>query len=257
VSASTADHLLCVERISKRFYGLVALEDVSFEVRGGELVGLIGPNGSGKTTLFNCVTGYLRPERGRIVYRGKEITSLPPHRIALEGIGRTFQAARVFPRLTVMEHMLAARQEFQGDGVVSRLVRGPAARRSEAEAAERARHLLEDVGLAGMASQPGAHLSYGQRKLLALAMALMTDPALLLLDEPVAGVTPVLVERLVELIRELHRTGRTVVLIEHNMRVVMELCERVVVLDYGRKIAEGPPHAVRSDPRVVEAYFGR
>ncbi len=255
VAAATEE--LLVEGVTKRFYGIAALEDVSFAIAPGELVGLIGPNGSGKTTLFNCLTGYLRPERGRIMYRNTDITRLSPHHIAMAGIGRTFQAALIFPRLSVLDHLLVAQQEFHRDTALERLVRTRRARRFEAVAEEKAYALLQLVGLAVMSDRPVTHLSYGQRKLLALAMALATDPNLLLLDEPVAGVNPVLVQRLMDLIRELHNQGRTIVLIEHNMRVVMQLCERVIVLDHGRKIAEGSPWAVREDPQVVQVFFGR
>jgi ABC-type branched-subunit amino acid transport system ATPase component len=176
--------------------------------------------------------------------------------VARRGVGRTFQAARVFPRLTAREHLLAALQEFQADGFAARLFRLPAAARAEADADRRARALLDWVGLAETADRPATLLSYGQRKLLAFAMALAPAPRVLMLDEPMAGVNPVLVARLAGHIRELRAEGRTVVLIEHNLTVVMTLCERVVVLDHGQKVAEGPPAVVREMPAVIEAYFG-
>jgi ABC-type branched-subunit amino acid transport system ATPase component len=248
--------LLEVVGLGKRFAGVTALADVDLAVAPGELVGLIGPNGSGKTTLFDCIAGTIRPDRGRIRLDGHEITGRPPHVVARRGVGRTFQAARVFPRLTVREHLLAALQEFQPDGFVARLLRLPAAGRAEADADRRARALLEWVGLGEAADRPAASLSYGQRKLLAFAMALLPGPRVLMLDEPMAGVNPVLVARLAGHIRELHAEGRTVVLIEHNLAVVMTLCQRLVVLDHGQKIAEGPPAVVRETPAVIEAYFG-
>ena len=248
--------VLEVAALTKRFAGVTALADVDLAVRAGELVGIIGPNGSGKTTLFNCIAGAVRPDRGRIALDGREITGRPPHVAARRGLGRTFQAARVFPRLTAREHLLAALQEFQPDGFTARLLRLPSAARAEADAGRRASALLEWVGLAGAADHPAAALSYGQRKLLAFAMALAPAPRLLMLDEPMAGVSPLLVERLVGHIRELHGEGRTVVLIEHNLTAVMTLCQRLVVLDHGQKIAEGPPLVVRETPAVVEAYFG-
>jgi branched-chain amino acid transport system ATP-binding protein len=235
--------VLEVAGLTKRFAGVTALADVDLSVGAGELVGIIGPNGSGKTTLFNCIAGAVRPDRGRIALDGREITGRPPHVAARRGLGRTFQAARVFPRLTVREHLLAAFQEFQPDGFAARLLRLPSAVRAEADADRRARALLDWVGLAETADRPAAALSYGQRKLLAFAMALVPAPRLLMLDEPMAGVNPVLVER-------------TVVLIEHNLTVVMTLCQRLVVLDHGQKIAEGPPPVVRETPAVIEAYFG-
>jgi branched-chain amino acid transport system ATP-binding protein len=248
--------VLEVAGLTKRFAGVTALDDIDLTVRAGELVGVIGPNGSGKTTLFNCIAGAVRPDRGRIALDGQEITGRPPHVVARRGVGRTFQAARVFPRLTAREHLLAALQEFQADGFAARLFRLPAAARAEADADRRARALLDWVGLAETADRPATLLSYGQRKLLAFAMALAPAPRVLMLDEPMAGVNPILVARLAGHIRELRAEGRTVVLIEHNLTVVMTLCERVVVLDHGQKIAEGPPAVVREMPAVIEAYFG-
>jgi branched-chain amino acid transport system ATP-binding protein len=251
-----SDALLSVRGVTKRFLGTTALDRVDLTVGEGELVGLIGPNGSGKTTLFNCIAGYVRPDAGTVCLRGEDITALPPHAVALRRVGRTFQAARVFGRLTVAEHMLAAVQEFQGDGFGPRLFRLPRARAAEAAARRRAAELLAWVGLDGQADLPAAALSYGQRKLLAFAMALMPDPTFLMLDEPMAGVNPVMIERLATHIRELHAAGRTVLVIEHNLGVVLGLCRRLVVMDSGRVIAAGPPEQIRRDPAVIEAYFG-
>jgi ABC-type branched-subunit amino acid transport system ATPase component len=256
VDAPAVTPVLEVTGLTRRFAGVAALDGVSLAVAPGECVGLIGPNGSGKTTLFNCVAGYVRPDGGRIRLAGTEITRWPPHTVARRGVGRTFQAARVFPRLTAREHCLAAMQEYQGDGFAARVLRLPAARAAEVAAGRRADELLEWVGLAAHAGAPAAELSYGQKKLLAFAMALMPEPRLLMLDEPMAGVSPALVERLAGHVRELHARGRTVLVIEHNLAVVMGLCQRLVVLDYGRVIAEGSPAAVRANPAVIEAYFG-
>jgi branched-chain amino acid transport system ATP-binding protein len=248
--------VLEVSGLTKRFQGVTALDGVDLAVRPGELVGLIGPNGSGKTTLFHCVAGVVRPERGHVKLDGLSITGWPPHRVARRGVGRTFQAARFFGRLSAREHVLAALQEVQPDGLGARFLRLPAARRAEARARARAADLLAWVGLADLADRPAGALSYGQRKLLAFAMALAPEPRILLLDEPLAGVNPLLVERLAGHMRELHAAGRTILLIEHNLSVVMNLCQRLVVLDHGQAIAEGPPARVRENPVVIAAYFG-
>jgi ABC-type branched-subunit amino acid transport system ATPase component len=249
--------VLSVDRLTKRFGGVTALQDVTVDVMPGELVGVIGPNGSGKTTLFDCITGYLTPDRGRVLYRGRDITGIPPHRVAHAGIGRTFQAVRVFPRLTVLDHLLLATQEFQGDGTISRLLRTPRSRLLETQARAQASEVLDVIGLQGLQMRLVIHLSYGQRKLLALGMVLMTRPTLLLLDEPLAGVNPVVVERLMATIRAVHRQGLTVILIEHNLRAVMTTCQRVIVMESGRPIADGAPEVVRAHPAVLEAYLGR
>jgi ABC-type branched-subunit amino acid transport system ATPase component len=243
--------------LTKRFLGVTAVDAVDLTVEAGELVSLIGPNGSGKTTLFNCVTGYLAPDGGRVTFRGRDVTGVAAHRIARLGIGRTFQLVSVFPRLSALENLVTFLQQHQEESLVGRLVRAPGVRRLEAAAMERARSLLDSVGLGARAEAPAGTLSYGQRKLLAFAAALMPDPDLLLLDEPAAAVNPTMIEQMKSQIRALHQQGKTVLLVEHNMDVVMDISERVVVLDHGQKIAEGPPEVVRRDSKVVEAYFGR
>jgi ABC-type branched-subunit amino acid transport system ATPase component len=245
-----------VRGLTKRFGGVTAVDGVDLALERGELVSLIGPNGSGKTTLFNCVTGFLPVDGGRVFYQGGDVTGAPPHRIARLGIGRTFQLVSVFPRLSVRENLLVFLQQHQEESFFGRLLRTARVRRLEDQALERARSLLELVGLARHADAPASNLSYGQRKLLAFVAALMPDPELILLDEPAAAVNPTMINQMKDHILGLHRQGKTVLLVEHNMDVVMDISQRVVVLDHGQKIAEGPPGVIRRDPRVIEAYFG-
>jgi ABC-type branched-subunit amino acid transport system ATPase component len=249
--------LLEVRGLVKRFLGVTAVDQVDLAVERGELVSLIGPNGSGKTTLFNCVTGYLAADGGRVLFRGHDLTNIAPHRVARLGVARTFQHVSVFPRLSALENLLVFLQQHQEEQLLARLVRTRRLRRLEREAVERARRLLDLVGLGDRADTSAGNLSYGQRKLLAFAAALMPDPELLLLDEPAAAVNPTMINQMKGHILELHRQGKTVVLVEHNMDVVMDISQRVVVLDHGQKIAEGPPETIRRDARVIEAYFGR
>jgi len=249
--------LLEIRGLVKRFLGVTAVDQVDLTVEAGELVSLIGPNGSGKTTLFNCVTGYLAADGGRVLFRGRDLTNAAPHRVARLGVGRTFQQVSVFPRLSALENLLVFLQQHQEEHLLARLLRTPRLQRLEAEAVERARRLLDLVGLTDKADAGAGSLSYGQRKLLAFAAALMPDPDLLLLDEPAAAVNPTMINQMKDHILALHRQGKTVLLVEHNMEVVMDISQRVVVLDHGQKIAEGSPEAIRRDSRVIEAYFGR
>jgi branched-chain amino acid transport system ATP-binding protein len=249
--------LLEIRGLTRRFLGVTAVDRVDLSVERGELVSLIGPNGSGKTTLFNCITGYLAPDAGRVRFRDRDVTGAPPHRMSRLGVGRTFQLVSVFPRLTVLDNLLTFLQQHQEERFVGRLLRVPRVRALEAAAVERAHALLRLVRLDGRAAAPAGSLSYGQRKLLAFAAALMPDPELLLLDEPAAAVNPTMINQMKDHIRLLHREGKTIVLVEHNMDVVMDISERVVVLDHGQAIAAGTPEAIRRNPAVIEAYFGR
>ena len=228
--------ILEIHDVRKSFGGVHALAGCGFSVGEGEIVGLIGPNGSGKTTLFNTIVGYLPLDGGRILYRGEDVTGLPPYQIARKGIGRTFQVTRIFPKMTLLENVT--------------LPTGNAA------ANERAHELLEFVGLADLRDEYASDLSFGQQRLLSIIQVLMLDPGLILLDEPAAGVSPVMQKKLLELIHYLNEDGRTFLIIEHNMDVVMNNCERVVVLSMGEKISEGSPEEVRRDEAVLTAYFG-
>jgi neutral amino acid transport system ATP-binding protein len=234
--------------LTKAFGGVIALDGATVSFKHGKVNALIGPNGSGKTTFFNCVTGMIKPDSGRASYRGEDITGKAPHRIARAGIGRSFQLCRIFPRMTVLENLLVA---VHAAGLASRL---RSAR--DREEMERARGWLARVGIEHLERVEARNLSYGQQKLLELAGVLMGDPETILLDEPAGGVNPALLDRIATLVRQLNEEGRTFLVVEHNMELVMSLSDHVIVFDRGRPIAEGPPDAVRSDPRVLEAYLG-
>jgi branched-chain amino acid transport system ATP-binding protein len=243
--------LLEIHDLTKHFFRLSALSRVSLSVEPGELLGIIGPNGSGKTTLFNCVTGVLPPSAGRVLFRGEDITGRTADTVYKRGIARTFQLIQLFPEMTVIENMLVAAQEKTGT-LFRRLLR-----REEAAETARALELLEFLGIVGLRDNLASNLSYGQQKLLDFGMALMSDPQLILLDEPMAGVNPTMIKSLVGHIRELNARGYTFVVIEHNMEVVMSLCRRIVVLSQGERIAEGTPAEIAENSLVLDAYFGR
>jgi ABC-type branched-subunit amino acid transport system ATPase component len=249
--------LLEIRGLTKRFFGVTAVDQVDIDIEPGELVSLIGPNGSGKTTLFNCVTGFLDADGGQVYYQGQDITGLPAHEIALLGISRTFQQARIYRKLSVLENLLMGVQEHQGERVLDRILRTKKVKRLEKEATERAEELMDFVGLTHLRGQPAGNLSYGQYKLLIFAAALMPDPDILLFDEPAAAINPTMINKMKGHLLSLNRAGKTIFFIEHNMEVVMDICERIIVLDAGRKIAEGPPEFIRNNERCMEAYFGR
>jgi branched-chain amino acid transport system ATP-binding protein len=239
--------LLEIDGLTKRFGGVTAVGDCSFAVPEGSVTALVGPNGSGKTTAFNLITGYLRTDAGRVRFAGSDIRRPDPVRLARRGLTRTFQQARVFADLTLVQNMVAALQQPWRAALRSALRPGERARALE---------LLDEFGLAGLADEPAGNLSYGQKKLLEFAAVLMGEPRLVLLDEPTAGVNPVLVAQIEQRIRELNAQGLTFLLVEHNMNLVMRMCDPVVVLDHGTKLAEGRPDEVRTDPRVLDAYLG-
>lgn len=247
---------LSVQGLSKHYYGLTAVDGLSYDVAAGEVVGLIGPNGSGKSTSIDCVSGFQRADGGRWFLDGRELTGLPPHRIAQAGLTRSFQTVRAFDELTLLENLCVAVQENDGIGWMQALRRGPALRRADAAAEARARDLLATVGLSEYAGAPAAILSYGQRKLLAIAASMMAHPRVVVLDEPVAGVNPTMIRRIEQVIHKLNAEGVTLVIVEHNVEFIMNLCRRVVVLEAGSKIADGPPELIRNDPRVLAAYLG-
>jgi len=249
--------LLSADNLTKSFGGVRAVDRCSLAVREGTITGLIGPNGAGKTTLFNLLTGFHRPDGGRITFRGDEITGLPPHQVFRRGICRTFQIPREFKDLTVLENLLVVPPDQVGERLWTPWLRPGRIRREEAALRERAGRVLDQVGLMRLAAEPAWTLSGGQKKLLELGRALMAEPALLLLDEPGAGVNPTQMKELTRYIRQLAtERGITILLIEHDMDLVMTICDPVIVLSEGRPLAEGPPDAIRRDPRVLAAYLG-
>jgi ABC-type branched-subunit amino acid transport system ATPase component len=252
----TAPALLAIERLERAFGGVRAVDGASFEVREGEVHGLIGPNGAGKTTVINMISGLLAPTGGTIRIAGRAIQGLAPHRVAALGVARTFQNIRLFADLTARDNVLVGEHLVRRPSMAARLLLLPAAAAEQREARERAGGLLQRIGLSERAGERARNLSYGEQRRVEIARALASNPRLLLLDEPTAGMNPVEVQAVAALIRQVAAEGHAVLLIEHNVRLVMDVCDRITVLNFGKVIAEGPPAAVVKDPAVVTAYLG-
>ena len=256
VPPAPAKSVLAAKNVIKRFGGVVAVDDVTFELRKGEILGLIGPNGAGKTTMFDLLAGSVTPTAGDILLNGQSVGRDPAYRRITRGVGRTFQIARPFPNMTLFENVKLAGQGQTGERLLQNFLNPFHVRAQERLLHQKARDLLELVSLTRLADQPARVLSGGQRKLLELARIMMADPQIILLDEPAAGVNPTLLEVIIERIRDINRRGVTFLLIEHNIDMVARLCSRVIVMASGKLLAEGTADEVARDPRVIDAYLG-